>query len=262
MNNSVDSFNDFIHPLDRSLSSKIMTFPVISRILDIVFDEKLDSVNQYLYHTSCIMLPDNHSAVLALRNGERFFNINQNLQVYTFHSYDFDIKIIGYHHPVVLVPSRLLEENNAFLLEERIASAVAAVIAGHNKLDFLLWIYDNFSGIISLPVLSTALIGLINEWRRSRQYTIDRAFLLYTKNYVLSKMNILYGNIPYSIFKNFDFKYDDSFQSQVNEFFIKDGALDLTAYLHSILQNEVWFPSRYKELSDYYKEELRSGLDM
>lgn len=251
--NNIITPRDFIHPLDHSLSARIMNFPVLKQLMDIVFEKKLDSVNSYFFQSSCIMFPEKHPVTAALRDGEKFFNIGEKLQAYSIHSYDFDVKIIGYNHPVVLVSSRLLEENNGFLLRERVATAAAAVNAGHHKLDFLLWIYDNFSGIIRLPVLNIALTGLINEWKRSRQYTLDRAFLVYTKNFELSKKNILYGQIPYSIFKTFNFKHDDIFQDQVNAFYKKDDILKLATTIQSILQYEIWIPSRYKELCDFYK---------
>ncbi|MDO4328926.1 MAG: hypothetical protein Q4C66_06280 [Lachnospiraceae bacterium] len=254
---------EYLHPTDRALSQRIMEFPVIKQLLNIIFEKKLDAVNYYLYNSSCIKLPGEHPAVKAFQDGKRRFGINTADHVYVVRSYDFDVRIVGYTEPVVLVSSRLIEENDSFLLKERVATSLAAISAGHHKLEFLLWIYENFSGMIQLPVLSTALTGLISEWQRSRQYTLDRAFLLYTGNYLMTKKNILYGTIPYSILKNFNFGGNDTYFLQVCDFYRQNNLVDIAASVFSVLQHEIWIPARYKEIQTFYQGGgEKHGMDM
>lgn len=245
---------NYIHPMDKALSQRIINAPVIKQLLDIAFEEKMDTVNYYLYNSSCIKLPLDHPAVIAFQDGKKRFNIEAKNHLYVVRNYDFDVKVVGYTDPIILISSRLLEENNAFLLKERVAMAAASVAAEHHKLDFLLWIYDNFSGLINIPLLDAALTGLICEWERSRQYTLDRAFLLYTENISLSKMNILYGSVPYDILKNFNFCEIDTYFKQVDDFNRKENVIDIATSVFSILQHEIWIPARYEEVCNFYEE--------
>lgn len=261
MSNRVE-LRDYAHPMDLMLSQRILNFPLIKKILDIVFEEKLDTINYYAYQSSCIRLSDKHPAVTAFQNGKSFFNIDTEANVFVVRNYNFDVKVVGYTEPVILVSSRLIEENNGFLLKERLAAAASVIAAEHHKLDFLLWIYENCSGIINLPILSTALTALICEWQRCRQYTTDRAFLLYTNDYTLAKMNILYGLIPYEYFLKFDFNMRDTYYQQVEEFYRKDNILDISSSVMSLLQHEIWIPARYKELRDFYQGGVGCGMDM
>lgn len=254
MNNDTILLDDFLHPMDKVLSKRILDFPVIKQLLNFAYEQKIDDVNYYLYNSSCVKLPSEHPAVLAFQDGKRRFGVNADDNVYSVRSYNFDVQVIGYSSPVVLVPSRLLEENDAFLLNERVATAAATIAAEHHKLDFLLWVYDNFKSLISAPIISTALTSVINEWSRSRQYTIDRAFLAYTKDLALAKKNIFYGYIPFNILENFDFEGDETFIKQVNDFNRMDTIVDVALAGLSVLQNEIWIPSRYDNLCKFDEE--------
>lgn len=252
MKDAVIHKQDYVHPMDRELSEKIGNLPLVRQLLDMVYREKLDAVNFYLYNSSCIKLPADHIAVAGFQAGCRRFGVEVPTHVYVVRSYDFDVKIAGYSEPVVLVPSRLIREGDDKLVSGRTAAAAAAVAAGHHKLEFLLWIYENLSGLIHIPVLGAAAEGLINEWHRSRQYTLDRAFLLSTENYPLSLKNILYGVVPEEALNRFEFGENDTYAAQVKEFYRKENAIDILTSIGSILQYEIWLPARYEELRKYY----------
>lgn len=245
---------DYLHPMDRALSQKITDLPFVGQILDRIFQEKLDAVNSYLYQSSCMKLPDSHAAAVAFHDGCRRFGLNIAENVYVVRSYDFDVRVVGYTDPVVLVPSRLMEDNHALFLEERTAVAAAAIAAGHPKLDFLLWIYENFNALWNLPVIHAAAAGLVNEWRRSRYYTLDRAFFLYTNHYPMALENILYGTVPYPVLENFDFGGDDTYSIQVDDFYRIGNATDVVAAVSSVLQCEIWLPERYEELRKFCRK--------
>lgn len=248
------TIKDFAHPMDRVLTKQILEFPGIKQLLDFAHEQKIDEVNTFLYNSSCIRLPDDHPAVYAFREGKRRFNVRAEDNVYVVRDYNFDVKVIGYSNPIVLISSRLIEENSSFLLNERVAVAAAAIACEHHKLDFLLWVYDNFKSLISVPIISTGLTVVINEWMRSREYTMDRAFYIYTNDLTLAKKNIFYGYIPYSIIRNFDFSQNETFLKQVDEFNRKENVVDFALIGLSSLQKEIWIPARYEELCKFSKE--------
>ena len=246
--------NEYAHPMDKILTKQILNFPIIKQLIDFAHKQKIDEVNSFLYNSSCVKLPEDHPAVIAFRDGKRKFNVNTEDNLYVVRDYNFDVKVIGYSNPVVLISSRLIEENDSYLLKERVAVAASEIACEHHKLDFLLWVYENFSSLISMPIISTALTVAINDWARSRQYTVDRAFYEYTKDIALAKKNIFYGYIPNSILNNFDFENNETFLDQVNDFNRKDDIIDYALIGLSTLQKEIWIPSRYEELCKFNKE--------
>lgn len=244
----------YVHPMDRELSDKILALPPIKKFLDTIFESKLDAVHSYLYSSSFICLPEEHPAVMGWNEGCRRFSVEIPGRVYVMRSYDFDVEVVGYSEPAVLISSRLMEEGEEQFLFARAAVCAASAAAGHHKLEFLLWLYENFKGLLQIPVLNTAAEGIVNEWRRCRQYTLDRAFLLFTGDYGMALKNILYGVLPDNILERFQFGGDDTYTPQVREFYRKETATDVLTAVQSMLQCEIWLPARYRELQRFYEE--------
>lgn len=243
--------DDFLHPLDRELSKKIYDFQPVSQFLDVIFEEGLDEINQYIHSASGILLPLDSQPAAYLREGCSYFGVNCIPRVYLCRSYMCTVACSGFSDPVVVVPNVLLEKADAAIIRGRMMAAAASIRAGHHKLSFLLWILENFQGLIPIPLAATAIKGLLYEWKRAQEYSIDRAFLLSTGDYSLALKNILYGETPDSILKNFVFGEQDTFDMQVAEFYRMENAVDAASKLYSLVQCESWLPARYHELKEF-----------
>lgn len=241
----------FFHPLDKQLSDKVLHSPLMEKAVRLIINERLDEINQYVHQATHVRVNSEHPCVEYLREGCNFFGVDEIPPLYVRRSYRYDVECIGYKTPVVLVPELLLRDAPDGLLRGRMMSVAASIRAGHHKLGFLLWLDENFSGIIPLPFVGDAFRALLYEWQRAQKYSQDRAFYLAVENEKLALENLLFGEMPESVRDNFTYGDSDTFDKQVEDFYRMDSILDAAAALQGMLQCEIWIPARYKELKAF-----------
>lgn len=245
---------DFVHPLDYQLKEKILSTSVVKKAIGIFFEQKLDDVNRYIYSATNMCLTNIKPIGEYLYRSCSIFGLSEIPNVYLCHDYQFDIRCVGYNKPIIVIPDILLKNADSSILFGRIASAVASIVAEHNKMEFLIWIMENFSGIIDIPFATIAIRGMLYEWSRAQSYTTDRAFLLATKDYELSLKNIIFGEVPMNTLSNFIFGEKDTFDNQVQDFYRMEKLTDIISVMNNLTSCEVWIPARYKEIKEFYTE--------
>lgn len=247
------SRSEFVHEKDAELTRRIFTDTPFKSWLDNAHKENLDSVCEYIYSAS---LPEmQNSDILKLRdNACEKFGVGT-FTLYAVRNYDYEISCVGYNVPLVLMPQMLIECGDEKILQARLYEAAAAISAGHHKLKFFIWLVENMSGVASIPLIRQAIIALIYEWNRVRQFTLDRAVFLATDDYALALKNILYGVVPQSILKNFQFgTNNDDFSEQAKRYFKNEDPAQIIGKIFSYLSDYSWLPRRWDELEKFYRE--------
>lgn len=242
---------DFIHPLDREMSKKVLNSGLVKGFLETIFNEQLDDINMYIHSASMYRIEEDHPAVQYLCEGCEMFDISDIPPVYVVRTYQYDVIYTGFEKPIIQIPDILLENANMDILRGRMMASAAAIKAEHHKLKFLLWTLQNFGGVIPIPFATTAMRGLLYEWYRAQYYTYDRAFYLSTKNAELSLKNILFGEISSDILENFEFGSIGTYDEQVERFFQSNNLIEGLASVNAFFQHESWLPARYKELKKF-----------
>lgn len=246
--------DNYIHPLDSKLSSQILNSKIGQIFLKTVFSNNLDEVNSYLYSTSNLALGADTKEYQYMIEGCKFFGLEHCPKIYVIRSYDYQIICTGMNEPIICIPDVLLQRNDQEILRGRIMATVAAIKAGHNKLTFFSWVYDNFKGLLPIPILDTAIRTARNEWYRAQFYTLDRAFYFATNDRNLTLKNVLYGETSFEILDNLSFGERDSFTHQINEFHDLHDAAGIVSLVHSYLQEESWLPERYDLIRKFMNE--------
>ena len=105
---------------------------------------------------------------------------------------------------------------------------------------------------MSLPKAAVAaLAGLLNDWKRCRMYTCDRAFLVLTGDYPLSIRSIFLNRLPREILDGFRFGTPgDLYREQMERFIHADGLDSLVNIYNSAATDQSWLPLRYQELEN------------
>lgn len=245
--------DDYIHPLDRTLSEKILKSKFGILFMEAIFNNHLDEVNSYLYTTSCYSLGEDSEVYQYLLEGCRFFDLQESPQMYVTRSYSYQITCTGMNEPIICIPDVLIKRNDQDILRGRIMSAAASIKAGHHKLTFFSWIYDNFRSVLPIPFMDAVIRSAKNEWYRAQFYTLDRAFYQATGDIELTLRNILYGETSFELFANLTFGDKDSFSKQIEEFRSFNEAVDIVSFLKSYLEEESWLPERYYMIQQYVK---------
>ena len=244
---------NFIHPTDKALTEKIFEIESLRSWLEEAHEEEFDEVCAYVYSASLPEITD-EALVKMMNLACEKFEIPP-VKLYLKRSYEFDVETVGYHEPVIILPAALVERGDAEIIQGRIFSAAAAIVAKHPRLAFLLWLAENLGGVMNFPIIGTAAMVFFYEWNRARQYSLDRAFLMGTENFSLSLKNILYGVVPFEVLENFSFdEGNDSFLEQSQRYMQNDNLAQILGRAYSFFMDYAWLPSRYEELKNFYAE--------
>lgn len=248
------SLDSYVHPQDEKIKNKIYNSAVTKKMLDSIFTDNLDEINEYVYKSSYIEVPKSHIVYKYMREGCEMFGVNKTPSIYYCRSYDLNITCMGYSNPAVLLPDSLLKTNDDEIIRARILGCAASIKAEHHKLLFFNWFLEHTGGQIQKLFIDKIIEGYLIEWKRASVYTVDRAVLLAVNDLKLALKNILFGRVPPEILDQFQFGLNDTFLPQVNDFFDNKGFIDIASSLYGILQLETWLPKRYRELQNFYAE--------
>lgn len=243
------------HPMDRAVMEKIFQNPAIKNLMHFVSENRLDDICDAALENSYARLPENHLVYQWLKEGQTLFGGSAIRAVYVTREYEYDTFYHGYSHPVVIVPTYLIQKGDNKILRARMLADAAAIAMEHHKLEFLIWVLDTLSGSIPVPLIPEVAHGALYEWLRSRRYTTDRAVWLATGDLSLSLKNILYGRVPFEMLDRFCFGEErDTFLTQVEELEQAKGVSSFASKILGTIQKESWLPNRYSELIKYVKE--------
>ena len=244
---------NFIHPLDRTLTEKIFQTDSVKNMLENLHDDELDNICAYVYSASLPEISDKALHKMALVACNKFHV--EPVKLYLKRSYDFEVECVGYHEPIVILPAALLERDDYEIIQGRLFAIAGSIAANHHKLAFLLWMAENLSGIANFPLIGQVVKGFFYEWARARKFTLDRAFLLATKNLPLTLKNILYGILPFDVLENFHFDDEnDSFMEQTQRYLRNDNPAQMLSKAFSFFSDYSWLPRRYEEVQTFYRK--------
>ena len=107
--------------------------------------------------------------------------------------------------------------------------------------------------------MMVSLEGLLNDWKRCRIYTCDRAMYLAMQDYPLAMRTILGGTIPAGILDNMGPGTDqDAYQAQVEAFRNNSQMDEFINFANSVFSDTSWLPLRCYKLTEFVQE-VKSG---
>lgn len=248
---------DYQHENDRIVIEKIIKSPVIDTLIRFLEENKIERVYQTVYETSCLEITAKMSPEIAqmVQSACRMFGLDEQPKVYLTRDYNEGISVGGASKPFILISSNYIKRAGKEILAAGIASAVAAICAGHHRVAFLLWAVDEIADAIPGKV-KTVLMGALNEWSHVRIYTVDRAFYLAARDYGLSLEQIFVQLLPEEYRKNFRFgSKEDAYLEQKKDFMNANGFGSMIQMMKSLSTEEAWIPLRCEELKKFHKKE-------
>lgn len=250
------SIRDFQHERDSELASKILTNPVATKILDSLQKTGLEKVYTYLYESSCPQLTEKTSPKLfqTLDKVCESFGLTTRPKIFVTRNYLDMISVRGVSKPFLIFSSEYLKKLDAETLKGILAGQVAGIRCRHHTIFYITWGLESASAFI--PGGSLAVAPFINDWKRSRFFTYDRAFALATKNRALSLRQVLINAVPKNILDKMNFgTHRDIFIAQANRFVNDmDNAQSGIKKAVSMFSQKDWLPERYIELKKFFDE--------
>ena len=247
---------DFQHESDSSTISQIFSNSVAQSVINTLKATNMEEVYKYLYESSCPQLTEKNSPklYLELNRACEMFGLNTLPKIFITRNYTQMVSVLGISNPFILFSSEYLKKLNGEMLFGILSGQVAAIRCEHNKIIYIIWALEFASSFI--PFSTLILEPLINNWKRCRFFTYDRAFSLATKSRRLSLKQILLNVVPKNILDKMSLGTEkDVFATQANHF-INDMNQTQTGIKTAIemFSEKDWLPMRYAEVNKFFDE--------
>lgn len=251
---------------DRKLILEMMNLDITVKLLDWIREQKIDEVYNSVYRSSFLRLNDQTAPQLmeALRKACEMFGAAQIPPVYLIRDFEDTISIGGISEPFLLISSRYLEmlhRESPELMFGIIAGQVAGICAGHHRGLLLAWLLDSVMSLLPVPQAAVMVLdGLLNDWKRCRMYTCDRAMYLAMGDYPLALRGILSTVASTQLLDQMHLGTPtDGYRHQV-EAFLKNSVLDdVVNMLNSALSDTGWLPLRCHKLAVFAGKAEQEG---
>lgn len=254
---------------DRSLISEIMNHESAVKLLNWITENNIDSIYDSVYHSSYLRLNAQTAPRLmeALQTACDWFGLEKLPPVYVLRDFDDTVSIGGISEPFLLISGRYLselEKQDFRLLLGVIAAQVAGIRVGHHRGLLLTWILDTISNLLPIPKpLIIALDALLNDWKRCRIYTCDRAMYLATGDYPLTLRGILSTVASGELMDRMALGTpEDSYQQQIKEFMECSALDEFVNLLNSAISDTGWLPVRCQKIAQFAGLEERGACDV
>ncbi|MBQ6296909.1 MAG: hypothetical protein IJK81_04355 [Selenomonadaceae bacterium] len=251
--------DDFQHPQDSKFANDILSSKTAEKVLEKFHETNLEEAYTYLYQSSCPQLTAQTSPKLfeLLAKACKMFGLEKIPSVYVTRDYREIVAVRGINEPFLVFSSEYLRKiTDDETLFGILAGQVAAIRCNHHTILCITWGIDFAAGFI--PYGSWATDPMINNWKRCRYFTYDRAFSLATKSRSLSLRQVLINVLLPDILNRMqNGTSQDAFINQVEDFLEtmnnnKTQALIKKAL--SMYSYKIWLPERYSEINKFFDE--------
>jgi len=250
---------------DKKLIENIMNHELTRKLLDWIREQKIEEVYNTVYRSSFLAANDTISPMLMrqLRKACEIVGLAEVPPVYLLRDFDDTVTIGGITTPFLLMSSRylkVLEAEGETVMLGVLTGQVAGIMAGHHRGLLLSWLLSTVSGLVGMNrILMASLDGLLNDWKRCRIYTCDRAMYLVMQDYPLAIRTILGGTVPSQILDEMKpGTPEDAYQKQIDAFINNSQMEEFINAANSIFSDTCWLPMRCHKIAEFAKE-MKSG---
>ncbi|MBR1730165.1 MAG: hypothetical protein IJ728_11660 [Selenomonadaceae bacterium] len=249
---------DFQHPRDSQLVNDILSNNLAINILQTFHQTNIEDAYSYLYQSSCPQLTEKTSPKLfeLLAKACEMFELKEIPKVYVTRDYTETVSVRGMKDPFLVFSSEYLRKLDDETLFGILAGQVAAIRCNHHIILCITWGIYFAAGFI--PYGTMAIDPIINDWKRCRYFTYDRAFCLATKNHSLSLRQVLINVVPQNILDRMRIGTDqDAFINQAKKFLNtmnNNKTQKLIKKAISAYSYKIWLPERYEEINKFFDE--------
>lgn len=254
--------NDYLHPKDRQLFGQLLEQKAVTRLFDWCRKNCLDEAYQYAYQASCLRITEKTlpSVYRIIEKACREFGVKIP-KCYLSHNYDRKAELAGIFEPILIFSEEYIDRAGSERLYGTVAGQAAGIAAGHYRGLGLEWIFEVCADLLPVPQAGlTAVKALLNDWKRCRWFTCDRAFFLATKNYSLTLESLFDLNVPEEILSRFRLGTNrDGYQRQLLRYKEASAPAEIAGMIQSLQTDTAWIPERYTELQAFCSSRLEGG---
>lgn len=254
INNKRLNVKDFQHPADKKSVDAVMAVPGLDKVLEFISKNSLERVYGFVNNSSLLKVTPEMSPKIhtMLKEAVEMYGETYIPEVYLERMYIYFINLDGMTKPHLKLSTAWLEEVDDKMLWAVLSAEIAAIQAKHGTIEFIDNVLKFTKGLLPFGV-DAALEIAMNDWKRNRIYTVDRAILLGCEDFATAAKHILFGDAPAQILDSIELgKPGNTYYQQAQEFLSRSGLEGGIQKLETFLSGSQWAASRYIELYNWY----------
>lgn len=245
---------DFQHPSDKRAVDAVMAVPCLNQLLDFISKNSIERIYAFMNDSSRLKITAEISPKIIgmLEDAAQMYGFSTIPKVYLERNYTYLIDLNGMSDPHIVLPTTWLEAVDDEMLWAVLSAQIAGIQANHGTIEFLESVLNFSKGLLPFAV-DAALDLAIKDWRRSREYTSDRAVLLASESFELAAKSILFGDAPVDVIDRIELaKPNNTYYLQAKEFVERSGIAGGLQKMQTVFSKSQWTASRYLELYNWY----------
>ncbi len=262
------NIEDFQHPSDKMAVDAVLKLPGIEKILEFISKNAVERMFEFTNDSSCLKITEEMNPEIhgIIKEAAEMFCSDVKPLVYMSREYDIQLITNGMTKPHMIFTTSLLENCTKEDLWPIIAAGIASFEAKHAVIKLIDKILLYTNGMLPFAV-DMAIETAINNWKRNRQYTCDRAMLLATGDFEKTVKCMLIGEAPKETLDSIGFDLpENSYREQAEEYLKRTGGESVFQKFSVIFSENHPYASRYTELYNWYigggyKEAVERSLD-
>lgn len=253
-NNKRISIEDFQHPADKMAVDAVLKVPGVDKVLEFISENSVEKLFAIINDASNLKITEeiNPKIHSMIKEATEMFNSDVAPSVYLSRDYSIQLTTDGMVKPYMLFTTSLLENVDNETLWGVISSGIASFEAKHATIKLIDKIITYARDVLPFGV-SEALQLAINGWKRNREYTCDRAFLLAIGDFEKAAKYMLLGEAPTDTLDKIKLADPENcYYGQAKEFLERKDKSAIIQKANILISTNHPYASRYTELYNWY----------
>lgn len=254
LDNKKLKIEDYQHPLDKQAVDAVLNVPGVESILKFISKNAVERIDRFINNATYLRITPEMSPKLhnMLNEARNMFDADYEVSLYLDRSYNIGAITNGIENKHIILTTSLVDSGNDDALWGIISACISNFEAKHATIDLIDEMLKRGEGILPFAVDAGLRLAL-NNWRRNREYTCDRAVLLALGDFNKAVKLRLMGVAPESTLDAIDFtKPDNSYREQANDYLNLGGSAGALRTINIIGSEGHSLASRYTELYNWY----------
>lgn len=176
---------DFMYPGDANAMNAVKALPGFSKIMEFIAANSVEKFYRIIYNSSNLKLTSKNAPKIYRMYSEacEIFELEKMPDIFIERSYSYRTQLLGVDNPILVISTPVLEDMSDDMLACYLAGDIAGIKAGHGIMNFIDILLNNFGGLI--PVPREVYTYPLNQWKKQKYHTYDRARLLVSEKFEL-----------------------------------------------------------------------------
>lgn len=254
----------FQHPSDKAITDTIQNSDAFTKLLAFISEHGLEPILYSLYLSNYARMTPKCAPELIdmCEEAAEMFGVEKTPELFLTRDYSMFGKLQCINRPVILLSTEMVNNLSDRGCWAALASCICGARSGYSQIDMVNWTINAAGVLLPRGVVKT-MNGLIDQWKKVTQLTLDRAALLATGDLNTAMEVVLGGEMPPEVLRSIDFANPScGYMQQCREFAADQGmGKNTLRTLEAVAGEGAMYATRYIELFDFYHNEYEDLME-